>query len=195
MAAPASETPAPFARAVKATRSAAIRPELELGEISAPNGLAPFSIAMAADVRPVRHGVDSVLGTGRFVLLYDPEEPEAWGGPFRVVCFAQAPLETDIGLDPFVAEVAWSWLTDSLAAREAQYGAASGTATKVLSTGFGELADQGDGAQLEIRASWSPAASAVGASVEAWSDLLCRLAGLPPTPEAVGLLPNRRSRG
>lgn len=172
-----------------------MRPELELAEIPAPTGLAPYSIAMAADVRPVRHGLDSVLGTGRFVLLYDPDEPEAWGGPFRVVCFAQAPLETDIGLDPFVAEVAWSWLTDSLAARNADYGAASGTATKVLSTGFGELADQSDGAQLEIRASWSPAAAAVGASVEAWSDLLCRLAGLPPTPEAVGLLPNRRSRG
>ena len=63
----------------------------------------------------------------------------------------------------------------------------------VLSTGFGELADQGDGAQLEVRASWTPDASGVGASVEAWSDLLCRLAGLPPTPDTVGLLPNRRA--
>ena len=36
----------------------------------------------------------------RFVLLYDPEEPDAWGGPFRVICYAQAPLETDIGVDP-----------------------------------------------------------------------------------------------
>ena len=83
-----------------------------------------------------------MLGTGRFVLLYDPEEPEAWGGPFRVVCFAQAPLETDIGLDPFVAGVAWSWLEDALAVRGAHYAAASGTATKVISTGFGELAGQ-----------------------------------------------------
>jgi len=184
--------PALFGRALTAVRRAELRPELQVNEIPAPTGLAPHAIAMAADVIPVKHGVDSVLGTGRFVLLYDDEQPDAWGGAFRVVCFAQAPLETDIGLDPFVADVAWSWLVDSLAARDAGYTAASGTATKVLSTGFGELADQSDGAQLEVRASWTPDADAIGASVEAWSDLLCRLAGLPPTPEAVGLLPNRR---
>lgn len=188
-----SSTPALFARALDAVRSATLRPELEVTEIPAPTGLAPHAVAMSADVRPVSHGVDSVLGTGRFVLLFDPEEPEPWGGPFRVVCFAQAPLETDIGVDPFVAEVAWSWLVDSLAARDAEYAAASGTATKVLSTGFGELAGQGDGAQLEVRASWSPAPGAIGASVEAWSDLLCRIAGLPPSPDAVGLLPDRRT--
>jgi len=174
-------------------RRATLRPELQVNEIPAPTGLAPHAIAMAADVIPVKHGVDSVLGTGRFVLLYDPEQPEAWDGAFRVVCFAQAPLETDIGLDPFVADVAWAWLTDSLGARSAGYTAASGTATKVLSTGFGELSGQGDGAQLEVRASWTPDADSIGASVEAWSDLLCQLAGLPPTPEAVGLLPNRRA--
>lgn len=184
--------PALFGRALTAVRRAELRPELQVNEIPAPTGLAPHAIAMAADVIPVKHGVDSVLGTGRFVLLYDDEQPDAWGGAFRVVCFAQAPLETDIGLDPFVADVAWSWLVDSLAARDAGYTAASGTATKVLSTGFGELADQSDGAQLEVRASWTPDPEAIGASVEAWSDLLCRLAGLPPTPEAVGLLPNRR---
>jgi hypothetical protein len=184
--------PALFGRALTAVRRAELRPELQVNEIPAPTGLAPHAIAMAADVIPVKHGVDSVLGTGRFVLLYDNEQPDAWGGAFRVVCFAQAPLETDIGLDPFVADVAWSWLVDALAARDAGYTAASGTATKVLSTGFGELADQSDGAQLEVRASWTPDAEAIGASVEAWSDLLCRLAGLPPTPEAVGLLPNRR---
>jgi hypothetical protein len=148
---------------------------------------------MAGDVRPARHGVDSLLGTGRFVLLHDPAAPEAWGGTFRVVCFAQAPLETDIGLDPFVAGVAWSWLEDALAARSAVYSAASGTATKVLSTGFGELAGQSDGAQLEIRASWTPDQDSIAASVEGWSELLCLLAGLPPTAEAVGLLPHLRA--
>ena len=79
------------------------------------------AVALAGDVRPARHGVDSELGTGRFILLYDPEEPEAWGGAFRIVCFAQAPLETDIGIDPFLADVAWSWLVDALDARGAHY--------------------------------------------------------------------------
>jgi len=185
--------PAPFARAVGAVRAASPRPELVLTDIPAPVGLAPHAIALAADVRPVGHGVDSLLGTGRFVLLFDPDEPEAWGGPFRVVCFAQAPLETDIGVDPFVTEVAWSWLVEALDARGAVYAHPSGTATKVLSTGFGELAAQGDGAQLEIRASWSPLDDAAAAHVEAWSELLCLIAGLPPTSDAVSLLPRVRA--
>lgn len=185
--------PAPFSLAVESLRHATARPELELAEIPAPSGLAPYAIALAGDVRPTRHGLDSVLGTGRFVLLYDPEEPEAWGGVFRVVCFAQAPLETDIGLDPFVAEVAWSWLIDALDLRAADYHSPSGTATKVLSTGFGELAGQNDGAQLEIRASWTPADHEIASHVEGWSDLVCQLAGLPPTADAVSLLPELRA--
>ena len=185
--------PAAFGAAVEAVRRAVARPELELAEIPAPTGLAPYAIALAGDVRPARHGVDSILGTGRFVLLYDVEEPEAWGGPFRIVCFAQAPLETDIGLDPFVADVAWSWLVDALELRGARYHSSSGTATKVLSTGFGELAGQSDGAQLEIRASWTPIDTDFAAHVEGWSDLVCQLAGLPPTADAVSLLPELRT--
>jgi len=185
--------PAPFAQAVASVRAARPRPEMEIVEIPAPGGLSPHAIALAADVRPTVHGIDSVLGTGRFVLLYDPAEPEAWGGPFRVVAYAQAPLETEIGIDPFIAEVAWSWLVDALDARGAQYTAASGTATKVLSTGFGELAGQGDAAQLELRASWSPVGPDVAQQVEAWCDLICMLAGLPPSSDAVSLLPHRRA--
>lgn len=141
---------------------------------------------------PARHGNDSDLGTGRFILLYDPDVPETWGGVFRVVCFAQAPLETDIGLDPFLADVAWSWLVDALANRGAKFTAASGTATKIISTGFGELAKQGDGAQLELRASWTPQEDDIAAHVEGWGELLCMLAGLPPTGESVSLLSAHR---
>lgn len=152
-------------------------------EISAPGNLAPYAVALSADVTPVRHGSDSDFGTGRFILLYDPDEPESWGGPFRVVCFAQAPLENDIGVDPFLAEVAWAWLVDALDTRGANYTAASGTATKILSSGFGELAAQGDGAQIELRASWSPLDNDLAAHVEGWGELLCMLAGLPPASE------------
>lgn len=188
-----SDTPPAFAAALESVRSAASRPELVLSEIAAPGTLAPYSIALAADVTPARHSEDSDLGTGRFVLLYDPEEPEAWGGAFRVICYAQAPLETEIGIDPFLADVAWSWLIDALAQRGAHYKAASGTATKILSTGFGELESQGDGAQLELRASWTPSDTAVGAHVEGWGDLLCMLAGLPPAAEGVSVLSARRA--
>jgi len=192
---PTSPPPLPgeFAAALASVRAAKARPELVITEIPAPGQLAPHAVALAADVRPARHGDDSDLGTGRFILLYDPDEPEAWGGPFRIVCFAQAPLETDIGLDPFLADVTWSWLVDALDARQARYTAASGTATKILSTGFGELAAQGDGSQIELRASWSPLETDISAHVEGWGELLCMLAGLPPTGEGVSLLTTRRT--
>jgi hypothetical protein len=185
---------AEFAAAREAIAGVKTRAELVVTEIPAPGRLAPYAVALSADVRPSRHGSDSELGTGRFVLLYDPDEPEAWGGRFRVVCFAQAPLETEIGLDPFLADVAWSWLVDALDARGAHYTAASGTATKILSTGFGELAAQGDGAQIELRASWTPLETDVGSHVAGWGELLCMLAGLPPTTEGVSLLSTRRGK-
>ncbi|MEO6941621.1 MAG: DUF3000 family protein, partial [Terrimesophilobacter sp.] len=105
---------------------------------------------------------------------------------------AQAPLETDIGIDPFLADVAWSWLIDALESRGASFTVPSGTATKILSTGFGGLAEQGDGAQLELRASWTPTDDAIAAHVEGWGDLVCMIAGLPPTPDGVALLSARR---
>jgi hypothetical protein len=178
-----SHRPAQFAAALDAIRHARPRAELVVTEIAAPGNLAPYAVALSADVTPVRHGNDSDFGTGRFILLYDPDEPDSWGGPFRVVCFAQAPLETDIGVDPFLAEVAWAWLIDALDTRGAEYTAASGTATKILSSGFGELAHQGDGAQIELRASWSPLNNDLAAHVEGWGELLCMLAGLPPAGE------------
>ncbi|MBF4462314.1 MULTISPECIES: DUF3000 domain-containing protein [unclassified Rathayibacter] len=189
-----SQLPEEFRIATESIRLAATRAELIVSEIVSPTGLAPWSLALSGDVSPRTHGRDSELGTGRFILLHDPDEPEQWGGPFRIVCFAQAPLEVEIGTDPFLAEVAWSWLVDALAARDASYTAASGTATTVLSTGFGELAAQGDGAQIEIRASWTPRDAELAAHVEGWGELLCMLAGLPPVAgDGVTSLAHRRN--
>jgi hypothetical protein len=185
--------PAAFADALASIRRADLRSELVVTEIASPGNLAPHSIALAADISPARHDSDSDRGTGRFILLYDPSAPEAWGGVFRVVCFAQAPLETDIGVDPFLADVAWSWLIDALDSQGAHYDAASGTATRILSTGFGELAGQGSGAQIELRASWTPLDSDISAHVKGWAELLCMLAGLPPAIEGVSLLAARRA--
>lgn len=181
-----------FAAAAAAVREAASRDDLSVTEIPAPGGLAPHALALAGDVVGASGRADPELGTGRFVLLHDESAPEAWGGVFRVVCFAQAPLETDLALDPFVADVAWSWLVDSLDAGGASHHSASGTATKVLSSGYGELAAHGDGAQLELRASWTPTSTDLAPHVAAWSELICTLAGLPPTVEGVTLLASRR---
>lgn len=187
--------PEAFKLALESIKSVSFREELTVRQIDSPGGVAPYSYALAADVLIAEHEHESQHGTGRFILLYDPVEPESWGGPFRVVAFAQAPLEAEIGLDPFLANVAWSWLTDALAIREADYFNASGTATRILSTGFGELADSGEGAQIELRASWSPASPQMGDQAEAWGELLCMLAGLPPTADAVSLTARRRERG
>ena len=188
-----STPPAAFSAALESIESANVRRDVHIETIPAPTGLAPWSFALAAEVNPTPHGVELDLGTGRLVLLHDPEEPDAWGGAFRIVCFAQAPLEPEIGADPFLADVAWSWLIDALDTRGAEYLEASGTATKIISTGFGELAEQGDGAKIELRASWTPLESDVSAHVEGWTELVCMLAGLPPIAEGVTMLSARRA--
>ncbi|MDN3494340.1 DUF3000 domain-containing protein [Planococcus sp. APC 4015] len=181
-----------FASAVDLVRSLPFREDLSVREIPAPSGLAPDAIALAGDVRPEEGALESLFGTGRLILLHDPSEPDAWSGPWRIVCFAQAPLEHDIGTDPMLADVAWAWLTDALASRGAGFHSASGTATKTLSKGFGTLAAEGDGAQIELRASWSPEGP-VTPHIEAWAELVCMLAGLPPGSEGIAMLGARRS--
>ena len=178
--------PAEFAAAAEQIRGARLRSELVVQEIPAPERIAPDSIALAAGVMrgPRRENgeggsIDSADGAGRLVLMHDPASAPEWGSPFRIVCFAQAPLEVEIGVDPFISDVAWSWLVDALSARGAQYTYLSGTATKTLSSGFGTLEAQGDAAQIELRASWTPLGHDFAAHAEAWSELLCLLSGLP----------------
>ncbi|WP_277927283.1 DUF3000 domain-containing protein [Curtobacterium sp. DN_7.5] len=188
-----SREPDAFARLRAFVASDRPRTETTVTEIPSPSRIAPWSLALAADVSGAVHGVDSDLGTGRFIALYDPEEPQGWDGPFRIVTFAQAPLEPEIGVDEFVADVTWSWLVDALAAHGATYDHASGTATKIISRGYGDLAAQGDGAQLELRASWTPRDEDLTAHVRAWEDIVAMLAGLPPTSDGVTLLAPRRT--
>jgi hypothetical protein len=184
-----------FEKTAADMRGAVFRSDLAVREIPAPAGLAPDAIALAGEVRPESEGADSPYGSGRFILLHDPEEPAPWDGAWRIVCYAQAPLETDIGVDPMLADVAWSWLIDALESRHASFHSASGTATKTLSKGFGSLAAEGDGAQIELRASWSPEGP-IAPHVEAWAELVCMLAGLPPGSEGVAMLgPHRSTRG
>nr|WP_274638325.1 DUF3000 domain-containing protein [Microbacterium bovistercoris] len=189
MAHPRESTP--FPRATAQLREATFRSDLVVREIPAPTGLAPDALALAADVRPGEDG-ESLYGTGRFVLLHDADEPDAWQGPWRIVTFAQAPLEPEIGSDPLLADVAWSWLVDALASRHAGHHAVAGTATKTLSRGFGSLAAEGDGSQIELRASWSPEGDMSG-HVQAWAELVCMLAGLPPGSEGIEVFTARRT--
>jgi len=189
---------ADFEAAAAQLRSAHLRSELQVREIPAPDRIAAHSIAFAAGVvrgsaHPSDGAGDSPYGAGRLILLGDPGSAEDWGGPYRIICFAQAPLEMEIGTDPFISDVAWSWLIEALDSRGAEYTFASGTATKTLSTGFGTLEEQGDASQIEIRASWTPLGNNFAAHAEAWGELLCLLAGLPHH-EGIESLGSRRAR-
>jgi len=186
------EVPVEFSLALEHAGGAVFREELRVFETAAPEGLAPYQRAWAADVEPGRTTSDDEYGTGRLVFLCDPGAPEAWGSPYRMVVFAQAPIDATMGQDQFLPKVAWSWLIDALDTRGAQYQHAAGTTTTILSTGFGELDDQGQGAQVEVRASWSPTSSNLAPHLEAWSEFVCMLAGFPPTPDGVTALPTTR---
>lgn len=135
---------------------------------------------------------DDELATGRFILLHDPDGSAVWDGEFRIVTYIRAQLEADMGNDAMLGSVAWTWLVDALENHSAQYRAAGGTATRILSESFGTLAERPETIDIELRASWTPASSDAQAHLEAWCDMVCTFAGLPPLPPGVTPLPNRR---
>ncbi|NKY14422.1 DUF3000 domain-containing protein [Streptomyces somaliensis] len=194
--------PPAFRAAVDALRAARVRPEVELAPTRPPRRLAPWAYALEAVA--AEDGGD--LADGRLVLLHDPAGHEAWRGTFRLVTLVRAELEPEMAADPLLPEVCWSWLTGALEARALSYAEASGTVTRAGSYYFGGLADRRPATQIEIRASWTPGegrggAPDAGAHLAAWGDLLCQVAGLPPSgPESregggAGVVPLPQRRG
>lgn len=182
--------PQTFRVALEQLRQADTRGEVELDEVPAPAMLAPYAVAMSADVAD-QDG--EALAVGRFILLYDPNYSEVWDGNFRIVTYIRTSLEADVGEDPLVSEVAWTWTVEALDAAAATYRQPGGTASRVLSQSFGMLEQQVDAIDLELRASWTPAGDNLDRHLTAWSEMVCTFAGLPPTAEGViPLNPARR---
>lgn len=187
--------PAEFREAVSSMRAAALRPEVFCEEMPAPQRIAPWSAALSGDVT-----VDEEdLGTGRIILLHDPQGNDAWDGVFRCVAYVRAEIDADLGADPMLAAVGWSWLEEALEAHGAAHHAASGTVTCVTTECFGTMAGEPATAQLEVRASWTPDVDEDGRldmapHVEAWGELMCTAVGLPPVPEGVTAIPSRRGQ-
>ncbi len=179
----ATDAPHPFTQALHALRERRLRSEVRLTEVPAPSRIAPYAVALSAEVDPERTGEE--IASGRFVLLHDPAGQEAWNGTFRVVTLARATLEPELAGDPLLSEAAWTWVTDAL--EHAPAHSLGGTVTRVVSQSFGALDDRPDQVEVEIRASWTPEGE-VGAHLQAWSTLLCTAAGLPPLPEGVTAL-------
>ena len=191
----AAAGPAEFRAAVESMRRATLRPEVLCEEMPAPQRIAPWSSALSGDVTVD----DEDLGTGRLILLHDPAGNDAWDGTFRCVAYARADIDPELGADPMLAAVGWSWLVEALEAHGAGFHAASGTVTRVTTESFGQMADESGTAQVEIRASWTPDVDDAGAldmtaHVEAWGELMCTAVGLPPVPEGVTAIPSRRGQ-
>ncbi|MBC7310770.1 MAG: DUF3000 domain-containing protein [Actinomycetales bacterium] len=183
---------AEFAAALVDLRAAALRPEIKVTEVPAPSRIAPYAVALTADVLQTAHD-EEALATGRFVLLHDPSEPEPWGGSWRAVTYARAELEPEMATDPVLGDVGWSWLIDALDAHSVEYIAEAGTVTRVVSESYAGLSDRPASVEMEIRASWTPVhAKEIGRHLQAWTDVLCAIGGLPPLPEGVVALPGRR---
>ncbi len=158
-----------------------------IDEVPAPQKLAPFALALTADV------LDDAA-TGRFVLLHDPKGQEGWSGEYRCVTFVRAAIDASMAADPLLSDVGWSWLIEALKRYDCEYEAPSGTVTRVASVSYGMLEGRDEDSEMEIRASWTPT-SGVGIEnhVRAWLDLLALSAALEPIPEGVTqLLQNRR---
>jgi Protein of unknown function (DUF3000) len=187
------EDSAEFAQALRDLRAARLRPQVRLTEVPAPSRIAPHAVAISAEV--ISSGVlgeGDELASGRFVLLHDSSRPDPWDGVWRAVTFARAVFDPELANDPMLGAVGWSWLTEALQNREAAFRADAGTVTRVVSESFGGLAERGTTVEMEIRASWTPLGPSLGVHLQAWADLLCTVAGLPPLPEGVVALPRQR---
>ncbi len=182
--APAPTSPDLFRRAVAAITSTRVRREISVEPVRPPQRLAPYSYAISADVRDA---AGDELATGRLVLLHDPEGSDAWDGVLRLVGFASAEMDPQIGVDPLLPAVGWSWLTDALEQRSAAFRAAGGTVTQTTSSRFGDIAGPRTTVELELRASWTADDADLTPHVLAFADLLATAAGLPP--EGVTVLP------
>lgn len=174
----ADDAPPVFTRAVASLRAQAVRPEIVLENIPAPQRLAPYSAAFSASVHA---NGDEDAAFGRLIVLYDPDGTRDWPGPFRVVAYVSAELEPDMSGDPLLGQVAWSWLTDALESGPAGHHTLSGTVTRATTEGFGRKAEEPTTTELEMRASWTPTEEDdLSAHMAAWLDLLSTAAGLPP---------------
>jgi hypothetical protein len=180
-----------FDEALASLRQVRYRSEVNVDESPAPQRLAPFAIALTAEVLDS----DDEVASGRLVLLHDPAGVDSWSGDFRIVAFARAELEPELAADPLLTSIGWAWLIEAMEAAGAESVALGGTVTRVTSEGFGSLSaypgEPGVRGQVEIRASWTPSGGpeTMGRHARAWAAVISQAAGLLPTPMGVAQMP------
>ena len=165
-----------FDEAVARMGADAVRPDILLAAAPAPGRLAPHAHAVTAEI-----GTEPEIGTGRFVLLYDPSRPASWESDTRIVVYVEADIDAEMAEDQLLTDVGWTWLQECLAAVDAPYTALGGTVTAVRSTSFEALSARGHETSIQVRASWSPADLAdLPEHFAAWIGLMELCAGLDP---------------
>lgn len=164
--------------------AARLRPEISLGTIRPPQRPAPFSHAVGLEVERATDDHDAMDSDGdafgRLILLHSPDAEEAWEGSMRLVAYIQADMDDAVAADPLLPDVAWQWLNESLAERGAGFTNLGGTVTSTASVRFGEIGGPPRAYQLEMRASWTADGLDLAPHVEAFSQVLAHVAGLPP---------------
>lgn len=180
--------PEPFARALRELGEMRWRAGISADEIGSPQRIAPHSVAIAAELM----ADDESIASGRLILLHDPAGNDAWGGTFRLVTYVRAEVDLEMVTDPLLPDVAWSWFTEALESHGCNATALAGTVTASYGRGFGEMADDPDRADVELRSSWTPRLDGnhpLTPHLFAWQDLLGQVAGEPPLPPGVASLP------
>lgn len=180
--------PPEFVEALMSLRDLDIRPEIHLTEVPAPTRIAPFALALTAEINRDPNpdpDPDFYLGDGRLVVLHDPAGQPAWNGTFRVITQLSARVEAEMADDPFLGEVTWAWLTDAFHQQYADYHSLSGTVTRVLSETFGGLELHSSAVEVELRASWTPVGYNLAPHAKAWFAAMSSLCGIAPVAEGV----------
>lgn len=139
-----------------------------------PQRLAPYAFTLLADVEGA---VGDDIGSGRFVILHDPQGQPGWSGTWRVIVYARADVDEDMATDPLLSDVAWSWLTEAWQAWSISPSDTTGTVTCNQSRPYGDVGDRLPSADVELRCSWTPQIDANGlvnlnANVHAWLQML-----------------------
>lgn len=186
----ADDAPDAFVRALASLRATPVRPDLRLSEVPGPARVAPYAAALTGSLlRPGAPADDEdELADGRFLVLHDPAGQDEWEGTFRVVTLVRGDVDAEMGSDPMLNEVAWTWTLDSIADQVGDVDVLGGTVTRVVSQTFGAMAGRGDRVEIEIRASWTPRTTDLGAHLLAWEQMLAAVAGVPRMPDGVRTL-------
>ena len=182
--------PEEFIIALESLKGQTFRPEFRVSQIPPPTKIAPWCVALQVEMNatPEFHP-KGYRGDAKFVVLYDPEGQTAWDGTFRIVINGRAPVESEMGDDPLLGEVAWSWLTDALDTQGAAYHQLGGTVTRVFNETFGGLELSSAKIDVELRASWTPNTPYLTEHLMAWADFASQLAGFGPHSLDVAPLP------